>query len=293
VRGPGVVVVPGGGDVSRDGTRKGDGVVAYRAGVDVTRRWAEAFASRGAVVLAWDKRTCGANDAPGCKTNPQGDVDAHGPVALAKDVDAACALLRAEPLFDGRLVLLAHGQAGQIALSSTCAASAAAVVLLSPIPRAVDDVIVDALLDRQATAADAAKTAATPDEKARRLDEAARLKNQAASRAASFASMKAGKFAADARVDGATLAFWTGWMTLTAQTPTLAATHKDRIVVVVGAADRQLSATDRASALALPARTAIAVERADHHLLVDEELPPTATEPVFSALDALLAPPET
>jgi alpha-beta hydrolase superfamily lysophospholipase len=290
-RGPGVVIVPGAGDVSRDGTRRGDGVITYRAPVDVTRQWASVLASRGAVVLAWDKRTCGANDAPGCTTNPQGDVDARGPEALARDVDAACALVRADPAFDGRLVLLAHGQGAQVALASSCAATAGAIVLLSPIPRAVDSVLVDALVDRQAAAQAAAKTSPSPAEKTRHLDEAARLKNQAGSRAASFASMKEGRFAPDARVDGATLAFWTGWIDLTARTPSLLAPVRDRVVVVVGEIDRQLSAADRAAAAALPARTALVVPGADHHLLVEEQLPPTVTEPLLQAVDALLAVP--
>ena len=37
--------------------------------------------------------------------------------------------MRGEPSFDGRLVLFAHGQAGQVALSSACAKDAAALVL--------------------------------------------------------------------------------------------------------------------------------------------------------------------
>jgi hypothetical protein len=292
VRGPGVVLVPGAGDVSRDGTRSGDGVVAYRAPVDVTRRWAEVLASRGAVAFAWDKRTCGQNDAPGCRTNPQGDVDAQGPVALARDVDAACAAVRADPAFDGRLVLIAHGQGTQVALSSSCAASANAIVLLSPIPRAVDEVIVAALEDRHAATQRAAKEEPAPAAKTRLLDEAARLKNLAGSRTASFASMKSGRFAPDARVDGATLAFWTGWMDLTARTRALVEPHKERVIVVVGQADRQLSTADRQAAATLPAHAVLSVD-ADHHLLVDGELPPTVTEPVLLAIDALLVPPDT
>jgi hypothetical protein len=289
VRGPGVVIVPGGGDVSRNGRRNGDGVVAYGAPVDVSRAWAEAFASRGAVVVSYDKRTCGANDDPLCTTNPQGDVDARGPVALAVDVDAACALLRRDPAFDGRLVLLAHGQAAQVALSSTCAQSAQAIVLLSPIPRAVDAVLVDALLERQQAAATEATRSVTA--KAAATAEAARLKNLAASRAASFASMKSGKFSPDARVDGATIAFWLGWMKLTAETPTLLAPVGERVVTVVGGADRQLSSADRVAAAALPARHRVVVEDADHHLLLGGQLVPVATEPVFAAIDAVLGAP--
>ena len=288
VRGPGVVIVPGAGDVSRDGKRKGDGVVTYAAPVDVARGWADAFAARGAVALTWDKRTCGANDDPLCTTNPQADVDAQGPVALARDVDEACALVRADADFDGRLVLVAHGQAAQVALASSCAKKAAAIVLLSPVPRAVDDVIVDALGERQRAAEATARAATTPDDKTRAQAEAARLKNLAGSRAAAFASMRAGKFADSARVDGATIAFWMGWRKLTDETASLIEPVKDRVVVVVGGADRQLSAADRGAAAGLPAKKAIVVDDADHHLLVGEQLSPVVTEPVFQALDELL-----
>jgi alpha-beta hydrolase superfamily lysophospholipase len=290
-RGPGVVIVPGAGDVARDGVRKGDGVISYAAPVAVATAWAEAFAARGAVVLTWDKRTCGANDDPTCTTNPQADVDAAGPVALARDVDEACALLRRDPDFDGRLVLLAHGQAGQVALSSSCAASADAIVLLSPIPRAVDDVIVDALADRQRAAEAAARATTSPDEKSRAQAEAVRLKNLAGSRAASFASMRAGKFSDSARVDGATIAFWMGWRKLTEATASLVEPVKNKAIVVVGAADRQLSTVDRAAAAALPAKRAVVIDDADHHLLVREQLLPVVTEAVFSALDELLEHP--
>ncbi len=291
VRGPGVVFVPGAGDVSRDGTRKGDGVVTYTASVDVTRAWADAFAARGAVALAWDKRTCGANDVAVCTTNPQADVDERGPAALARDVDEACAVVRREPDFDGRLVLFAHAQAAQVALASSCATAASAIVLLAPVPRAVDDVIVGAIVDRQRAAEADARAAATPEDKARAQGEAARLKNLAGSRAASFASMRDGRFAADARVDGATIAYWLAWRALTEQTPALLVPVKDKVIVVVGGADLQLSADDRAAAAALPSRRALVIDHADHHLLVGEQLAPVVTEPVFSAIDELLEAP--
>jgi alpha-beta hydrolase superfamily lysophospholipase len=291
VHGPGVVVVPGGGDVSRDGRRQGDGVSTYPAAVDVARAWAEAFAGRGAVVLTYDKRTCGHNDDPQCTTNPQADVDAQGPVALARDVDAACALLRRDSDFDGRLVLLAHGQAGQVALASTCAASASAVVLLSPIPRSIDDVLVDAIAARAKAADDAARQTRNPDDKRARQAEAARLKNLGASRAASFSSMKSAKFSPTARVDGATIAFWLGWMKLTADTTSLASSVKERLVVVVGGRDRQLSPGDKTAAAALPAHRFLVVDDADHHLLVDGALSDAVTEPVFAAVDEILGTP--
>lgn len=287
--GPGVVIVPGGGDVSRRGTRASDGVGLYGTPVDVSVRWAEALARRGARVLAYDKRTCGPNDDALCTVNPRGDVDAQGPVALARDVDAACALLRAEPGFDGRLVLLAHGQAAQVALSSRCARDAAALVLLSPIPRGVDRVIVAGLKQRHRDALRAAHAAGDAAKRQWLEERALELKNAAATREAEFASMRAGRFAPGSRVGGATLGFWQGWIALTARTRDLVAPAAERVVWVLGELDRQVGDEDRAHIHALPAATLLEVKGADHHLLHAGGLAPATVDAVAEAIDRVLA----
>lgn len=289
--GPVVVIVPGGGDVNKEGTRKGDGVVVYDKPIDVGTAWAQALATRGATVVSYDKRTCGPNDVASCKKNPQNDVDEEGPVALKDDVDAACAFAKALPTFDGHLILWAHGQAGQVALSSTCAASASALVLAAPIPRAIDVVLTDALLDRHKLTAEQAKSATSPA-KEQLLEQSAALKNLAGTRAAEFTAMKAGKFAKDARVGGATTAFWLGWIELTERTPQLVKAHADKVVVVVGSGDQQLSALDRAAAQKLPAKKVVVVD-ADHHLLSGGALGDDVVDAVLAAIDDVLAEPES
>lgn len=281
VKGPVVVVVPGGSDVSKEGTRKGDGVVVYDAPVDTGTVWSQALARRGAIVFTYDKRTCGPNDVASCKKNPQKDLDEQGPVALAKDVDAACAVAKAAPGFDGRLILWAHGQAGQVALSSSCAKEAAAIVLLSPVPRAIDEVMVDALTDRQKQA-----------EKDKNAEEASKLHNQAGTKAAGFAAMKAGKFAKDALVDGATIAFWLGWSDLTKKTPALLEPVKSKVIVVVGSGDLQLSAKDREAAQKLPAQKTVVVD-ADHHLLKAGDLDDGVVKAIADAIDAVAGVPQS
>jgi hypothetical protein len=290
VSGPVVVIVPGASDVSRRGLRRGDGVTTYAEPVAVTIAWQEAFGVSGALSLAYDKRTCGPNDDDECQKNPQGDLDKDGPGALAKDVDAACAMARTLPGFDGRLILMAHGQGTQVALSSTCASEAAAIVLLSPIPRTVDAVIVDALLGRQARKADDAKKVSTPDQKATLQDEAVALRNLAATRQERFASMRSGKFASDARVDGATIGFWLGWMDLTARTKALMTPGKDKTVVVLAQGDLQLGEGDQALVQGLPAKKVVVID-ADHHLLNDGALSPSVSLQVVDAVVDLLLPP--
>lgn len=292
VRGPGVVVVPGGGDVSRAGTRAGDGARAYPAPVDVAARLSEALAGRGFLALSYDKRTCDPRDDARCRKNPVADVDAQGPAALAKDVDAACALLRAERGVDGRIVLWAHGQAAAVALSSSCAREAAAVVLVAPIPRDVDDVMVDAMEARAADLKAAAKQAKDPAEKARLDDAALDLRNKAASQKRTFESMKKGLFEKTARVQGATLAFWQSWIDLTKKTPALVEGVDAPVIVVLAAKDAQYAAADRDRIRAL-GKTAgarlVELDRADHHLLVDGKLDARALEPVLDAVEDALA----
>lgn len=292
ISGPVVVIVPGASDVSRRGLRRGDGVASYAAPVAVTIAWQEAFGVSGALSIAYDKRTCGPNDDDECQKNPQGDLDKDGPGALAKDVDAACAMARTLPGFDGRLILMAHGQGTQVALSSTCASEAAAIVLLSPIPRNVDAVIVDALLARHAHKAADAKKASAPEQKTALQDEAVALRNLAATRQERFASMRSGKFASDARVDGATIGFWLGWMDLTGRTTALMTPVKDKTVVVLARGDLQLGDGDQALVQGLPAKKVLVLD-ADHHLLNDGALSPTVSLPVVDAVVELLLPPAT
>lgn len=284
VRGPGVVVVPGAGDVSRTGTRSGDGVRAYASPVDASTRLQEALAARGFLALAYDKRTCGPQDDARCARNPTGDVDEQGPAALAKDVDAACDALAAEPGFDGRLVLWAHGQAAAVALSSSCADRAAAIVLASPIPRGVDDVIV-AGMEARAAELRAAAAKATGDEKAKLEEQALDLKNKAASQKRTFESMAKGLFEKSARVQGATLAFWRSWIALTEKTPALVAAAERPVVVVLAAKDAQYAPADRDRIRALGGKRLVVLDAADHHLLVDGRLDVGA---VLTALDAAL-----
>jgi hypothetical protein len=112
-----VVVVPGGGVVSLDGKRSGDGVRLYDRPVAVASEWQQALALRGAGVLTYDKRTCGPNDDPGCAKNPEQDIDAQGPLAMSKDVDAACVLVRQQVDATTPIVIVTHGQGGQVVLA--------------------------------------------------------------------------------------------------------------------------------------------------------------------------------
>lgn len=291
-RRPAIVFVPGGGNLSRSGTQRGDGARLYMAPVEVTDAWASAFAERGYLALAYDKRTCTPRDDERCRANPTADLDRLGPVALAKDIDAACALVAEDERFDGRLVLFAHGQAAAVALASTCAERASAVVLVAPIPRRVDQVMVESLAHREQVLRQEAKRKKGTREAEELLEQAARLKNAAGSRAALFESMQKGQFADDARVEGATIAFWQGWLALTEGAEARLRGAKAPRVVIVGAGDTQYAPKDRARILKageLPGVWALEIEGADHHLLVDERLLVTTVQLVSDAVEEALA----
>jgi nucleotide-binding universal stress UspA family protein len=285
-----VVVVPGGGAVGLDGKRTGDGSHVYAKPVAVAAEWQQALAMRGAGVLTYDKRTCGPNDEAACTKNPELDIDALGPLAMSKDVDAACAAARGQVAANTPLVLVTHGQGGQVMLASACAEQAAVMVVQAPIPRSIDLVLVDALRAREQQALASAKDTTSPEEKEAWRQSAAQFRNQAASKEAGFVSMAAGKFSPTARVDGATIPFWLGWMEAT-KTNTAFVAHQRKLLIVVGAVDAQFSPEDRQRQREVPAAKVLYIEGADHHLLTEEVLAQSTIDVVGSAIDQLLAVP--
>jgi pimeloyl-ACP methyl ester carboxylesterase len=282
-----VVFVPGGGRVSRDGVRPGDGVSRYDEPVAVTAAWAQAVVMRGALALTYDKRTCAPSDAAECRNNPTTDLDAEGPVALARDVDAACAALADVDGFDGRVVLWAHGQGVAVALASRCAASASALVLVAPVPRRIDNVMVETLEYLDELKRKRGRAKASTDEGKALLAEADGFRNAAGSLRAMFESMDKGQFSEGARVKGATLPFWKAWIELTDGAEQQALSARAPRVVVQGQWDLQFTPDDRRAVAAWGDHegvTYLRIEKADHHLLTEGTL---TDETVTVVLDAV------
>jgi hypothetical protein len=188
------------------------------------------------------------------------------------------------------LVLFAHGQAGQVALSSACAKDAAALVLVAPIPRGIDEVIVAGIKDRARQTEKRAAAAGDEAAKEALLEKAGQLKSLASTRDAEFASMKAGRFTPTARVGGATLAFWKGWIELTGKTAALVDAAPARKLVVLGEHDLQYGDKDRMRIKALAPDAFLEVKGADHHLLTGGKLRQETVDLVGGAIDAALAP---
>jgi pimeloyl-ACP methyl ester carboxylesterase len=299
---PVVLLPPGGGNVSRRGTRASDGARSYDKPVDVTRGVAEMLAAHGFAALAWDKRTCGPRDTPLCGRYSTSDLDEEGPRALVKDLDAACRLALDDERGDGRVILWAHGQATQVALVSECAKQAEVMVLVAPVPRRVDKVMVASLWARAQAARQAANKAGTEEAQERALE----LKNRTASFDAMFKAIENDQFLGggagssspeDARVLGATLSFWKAWIALTNEVPGDAPQPIQPWIVVLGQKDTQYGPTDRKRIKALgevPKARLVEIPGVDHHLLAGGQLDQTRLMPIVDALhEALQAGPSS
>ena len=281
---PWVVLVPGSGAPSRRGEQSGDGVISYSAEVHVHTQWASALAGAGYPVFAFDKRTCHPRHRPLCRANPSTDMDREGPGALARDVDAACAWIRAQQGANTKVILFAHGQGLSPVLQSACARDAAGLVGLSPIPRRIDRVLVHALEHRQERMEQEAEITQNAERRAQLETVSAGLRNQAATLHETFVSMNRGDFAPDARIRGSTLAYWRGWIRDTAQAQSRIKSLRIPKLFLLGAEDRQYGPEDQTLIRRfsrLPATSVQEVPGADHHLLQDEKLSSYAVNAVL------------
>jgi hypothetical protein len=272
---PLALFIPGSGRTSRRGETRGDGDVKYPHPVDVTALWVSTAVQAGFSALTLDKRTCLPSDHPGCLKNADADLKALGPGALAADVDAACSHAIENGVEPRRLVVVARDQAAQVVLASDCAKRAGAVVLLSPIPGAVDEVMVEGMLDRAQSQDAASQHAAKSTDKAAHQKAVRNLINKAESLRETFASMKTGKFPHDAEVMGTPVSFWLGWMALTERTPELLGEAPRSTFVVMGDSDSQYAKAHRDRFRSWAKNAGIHYEswpQADHHLLVGTHL---------------------
>jgi len=292
---PLLLFVPGAGRVSRRGVRKKNGSRAYDGPVPVVEQFASHAAYTGFQTLAYDKRTCGPVESPLCARNPSPDWDAQGPVALTRDVDAACATAR--KLAPGvPLVVVAHGQSANVVLASSCAKTADALLLIAPIPGAVDEVLVRGLQRRSKLLrkwGEEKLRSSDPDvaaEGEQQVQESVQLQNRAANFAGTFKQIKDGAFDDDAQVLGATPVFWRGYFAFTEQVFEHAQAANDTPrVVVLGQWDSQYAPADknRIAQLAEGHRFVV-VDKADHHLLVDKQLSDEVFDEVLQVLTETL-----
>lgn len=279
-----IVLVPGSGAPSRKGEQNGDGLRAYAADVEVYAHWARALATAGFPVFAFDKRNCHPRHHSLCRANPTHDVDREGPDALFRDVDAACAWIRAENGDRTKLVLMSHGQGLSPILRSDCVKKASGLVALSPIPRRIDHVLVHAMEHRQKNAQQEFQATQDPPKKERLQATATSLRNQAATLRETFDAMERDHFAPDARIRGATLAYWRAWIHQTAHTRDQVKSLKIPTLMLLGKDDQQFGPEDQTLIRRfsrLPATLVQEIPGADHHLLDREKLSQRAANAVI------------
>ncbi|MFP4597605.1 MAG: alpha/beta hydrolase family protein [Persicimonas sp.] len=141
---PAVVILHDAGPLDRRGVFAGSLGLQLPVEVAVYQELAEALAQSGYMVLRYDKRTCVDGGPAGCDY-PRSYIEDHREElaeALSSDAEAAVEALREQRDADPtRILLVGHGQGAELALAINEEVDASAMVLLSPSPYPVDEVI--------------------------------------------------------------------------------------------------------------------------------------------------------
>ncbi len=250
-----VIFVPSLGNNSRLGIENG---------IAATELWAKDLARRGFNVLAYDARACSVTHDAMCNSNSNDDVDSLGPVAYAKDVDAACQF--AQDKKNQRIVLWVAAKSVPGVLASSCAKSAAAIVLQAPVPDSIDRILPEGL-------------------------RAAGDYNKANSLRATFDSIKANRFAKDAKIMGRSLTFWRAWIETSKRSKSMIASTHVPTLVLLGGEDTLYSPAAKTQIRALGKgkhHSFVGIEGADHNLLIQQQLSQSTVGQVVKALERLL-----
>lgn len=268
-----VIFVPGSGTASRKGTQSGDGALHYRQSVDVSTVWATSLAAEGYFSLLYDKRNCSNIHDNICLENPVFDLNQEGPIALARDVDAACHTAKKQMGDDVRIVLWTSDQGTQVVLSSHCKEEAALFVFVAPIPYRVDEYWVEGL--------------SSASEKPQNDRVKGVLEQKSRSMKATFDSIEAGQFAPSAKIMGASLQFWKEWISLTDQTEAMFKQLTKPVLLIIGAEDgfyNEKAISILQSETNSPKKRLLYLSAADHNLLINNELNPETADIVLRAL---------
>lgn len=138
---PGVLIVHDWGPHNREGLMAETFGVRLPVEVPVYRTLAEGLASRGAVVLIYDKRTCVKGGPPWCEY-PRSYVEAREDLAsaLVEDVVAAAKVLGDRDDV-ASLHLLGHGHGSELAAVAAAKVDTDSVAMLAPTPYALDEIV--------------------------------------------------------------------------------------------------------------------------------------------------------
>ena len=288
-----VLIVPGAGHVSRRGTQRSNGMKAYNIPIPVVERWMALLSERGLPSMSYDKRTCRERHDKKCHKNTFDDVYGKGPAALAADVDAACKALSQEfNISPNQILLWTHGQGAQIVLSSECSKEAAGLVLLSPIPDRIDQVLIRSMEHRAKIINEKAYRQVDETKKQELILRANTMINKGESLKATFDSMDTGQFDPSANLLGVPLTFWKGWRDMTARTHTLIGLNERPLLIVMGEKDENYAPEDRVRLRQYMGSKRIhwlEIENADHHLVFDGNIKAKTADIVVQKIHQIVA----
>lgn len=192
---PAALILHDHGPRSADGFIDREFGVKYPQDVPIYRQLARALASRGFVVMTFDKRTCVSGASAYCNAPRENLASQQDQLtaALLDDARAALVKLEGEPRTDrDKILLVGHGQGAQLAAAiARDTATVRGVVALAPSASSLDHVITSQLARTQQTIE--AKIAAAPDTALtdRLTEELAKLKATSAEQTRAFSALRA------------------------------------------------------------------------------------------------------
>lgn len=244
-----VIFVPGSGNQTSKGLQVGNGFVNYSKPLELGSAWQTKLAQVGYDVLAYDKRS-----------------GTTGPSALAEDVDSACEAVRRRFGKARPIILWSSEQGTQVVLNAKCLRDAKSLVLVSPIPDALDKVWVAGLKEGG-------------------------FRDRALSLTATFESIRKGLFEPNSKIMGASLQFWKNWLNAAEKTPSQLESLSVPALFAMGEDDVWIGTYGRRLLERMvakrPDRKLIVVAKADRNLLQKEVLSPDSMETIVRALENL------
>jgi len=249
VRNVTIIFVPGSGNQTTAGIQVGNGFANYSKPLALGTFWQNRLAQEGYDVLSYDKRP-----------------KSSGPSVLADDVDSACEAVQRRFGENRPIMLWSSEQGTQVVLNAKCLQKAKALILISPIPDALDRVWVSGLKEGG-------------------------FRDRALSLTATFDSIRKGLFDSDAKIMGASLGFWRNWLSLAEKTPKQLESLSTPVLFAVGEDDVWLGTYGRRLLEKVVAkrrdRRLVVVPKADRNLLQKEALSPVYVETILRGLDNL------
>lgn len=277
-----VIIVPGSGNISREGEVSGDGVKTYASTIKMSEEWAKALATYGYFTLTYDKRSCTSASTSICHDNDQTELEQLGIIGLANDLDQVYRFAISkfsDDLKEARIVFLSFTQGAQVISLSTSMSKISGVVVLSP--------LMDDLESMWTTGLENAALSTT------NASVKHQLLNRKETMAAFFNSLKRGEFPDEAHVHGASVKFWLSWIAASKQTLDRFKSLDRESLLLISKADHFTSETslkklvDQAkNTRNLKVKTYTGIDR---NFVTDKGVPSPALSDVTAFIDGLKA----